>query len=92
MIRYIYDNKTDEFMATAAGSMADVLAELCVLLSTCYNLIRSQDPQAAEVFREGVAHLCKLDSPVWDKEDVPDPVDGYKLVHVWREEAHDDDV
>lgn len=53
MIRYICDNKTDEFMATAAGNMADVLAELCLLLATSYNLIRAQDPQAAEVFREG---------------------------------------
>ena len=92
MIRYICDNKTHEFMVTAKGNMADVLAELGLLLSTSYNLIRAQDPQAAEVFREGVAHLCKMDSPVWDKEDVQDPVAGYKLVHVRREEAHDDDV
>ena len=92
MIRFICNTKTDEFMAPTAGNMVDVLAELFLLLNTSYNLIRSQDPQAAEVFREGVAHLCKVDSPVWDKEDVQDPVDGYKLVHVWREEARDDDV
>ena len=92
MIRYICDNKTHEFVATAKGNMTDVLAELGLLLSTSYNLIRAQDPQAAELFREGVAHLCKLDSPVWDKKDVPDPVSGYKLVRVRREEAHDDDV
>ena len=92
MIRYIIDNKTDEFMATAAGSMADVLAELCLLLAMSYNLIRAQDPQAAEPFPEGVAHLWNLVSPVGDKEDVQDPVGGYKLVRVWREEAHDDDV
>ena len=82
MIRYIFDEAKHEFTAAASGSPKDIASELGVLVSTSYNLIRSCDPQAAEAFRMFLLSALMPDSPVWDKEAVPDPQNGVKIVRV----------
>ena len=80
MIRFIYDH--DEIIANANGSAAEITAELGVLISISYNLIRSRSPEAAEAFKSGLLLALLPDSPVWDKDDVPDPRVGVKMVRV----------
>ena len=82
MIRYIFDEAKHEFAAAASGSPTGIASELGVLVSTSYNLIRSRDPQAAEAFRMFLLSALMPDSPVWDKEAVPDPQNGVKIVRV----------
>lgn len=82
MIRYIFDEAKHEFTAAASGRPTDIASELGVLVSTSYNLIRSRDPQAAEAFRMFLLSALMPDSPVWDKEAVPDPQNGVKIVRV----------
>ena len=82
MIRYIYDHEGRELSAQASGSASELSAELGVLISISYNLIRSRSPKAAEAFKQGVILALLPDSPVWDKDDVPDPRVGIKMVRV----------
>lgn len=82
MIRYIFDEAKHEFTVAASGSPKDIASELGVLVSTSYNLIRSRDPQAVEAFRMFLLSALMPDSPVWDKEAVPDPQNGVKIVRV----------
>ena len=82
MIRYIFDEAKHEFTAAASRSPKDIASELGVLVSISYNLIRSRDPQEAEAFRMFLLSALMPDSPVWDKEAVPDPQNGVKIVRV----------
>lgn len=82
MIRFIYDHDGHEVMANANGSASEITAELGVLISISYNLIRSRSPEAAEAFKRGLLLALLPDSPVWDKDDVPDPRVGVKMVRV----------
>ena len=82
MIRFIYDKAGNEIQATASGNAGEITSELGVLINISYNLIRSRSPKAAEAFRQGLVVLLLPDSPVWDKDDVPDPSDGVKIVRI----------
>lgn len=82
MIRFIYDEAGHEIQAIASGNAREITSELGVLINISYNLIRSRSPKAAEVFRQDLVVLLLPDSPVWDKDDVPDPSDGVKIVRI----------
>ena len=82
MIRFIYDEAGHEISATASGNAREITSELGVLINISYNLIRSRSPKAAEAFRQDLVVLLLPDSPVWDKDDVPDPSDGVKIVRI----------
>lgn len=82
MIRFIYDKAGHEIQATASGNAGEITSEPGVLINISYNLIRSRSPKAAEAFRQGLVVLLLPDSPVWDKDDVPDPSDGVKIVRI----------
>lgn len=82
MIRFICDEVGHEISATASGNAREITSELGVLINISYNLIRSRSPKAAEAFRQDLVVLLLPDSPVWDKDDVPDPSDGVKIVRI----------
>lgn len=82
MIRFIYDEEGHEIQATASGCLREIVSELGVLINISYNLIRSRSPEAAEAFRHGLILSLLPGSPVWDKEAVPDPSDGIKMVRI----------
>lgn len=92
MIRYIFDEAKHEVVTAASGSPMDIASELGLLVGTSYKLLRSRDPQAAEAFRMFLISALMPDSPVWAKEDVPDPQEGIKFVRVKnlsKEESHE---
>ena len=92
MIRYIFDEAKHEVVAAASGSPMGIASELGLLVGTSYNLLRSRDPQAAEAFRMFLISALMPDGPVWDKEAVPDPQEGFKIVRVKnlsKEESHE---
>lgn len=91
MIRYIFDESAHKFEAVASGSPMSIASELGLLVGTSYNLIRSRDPRAAEAFRMFLIPVLMPDSPVWDKDDVPDPREGIKFVRVTngKERTHE---
>ena len=82
MIRFIVDMDTNETEVSSSGSLSDIVAELGCCVSLAYNLIRSRNAEAAEAFKRGFSVISCPDSPVWDKEDVPDPRNGVKIVRV----------
>lgn len=45
-------------------------------------MIRFIYDEAAEAFRHGLILSLLPGSPVWDKEAVPDPSDGIKMVRI----------
>lgn len=80
MIRFIYDDDRHEFQATASGSVVEMTTELGVLINISYNLIRAQSPLMAERFKRSLIITVHPDSPIWDKDNVPDPSVGVKFV------------
>ena len=82
MIRFVADRKNGEFLVDASGGISEVLADLGCCVSLAYNLIRSRNAEAAENFKRGFFMISCPDSPVWDKEDVPDPQNEVKIVRV----------
>lgn len=76
MIRYIYDDSHGERVAQAAGTADEIAAELGTLIGDSYNLIRSRNPEAAELFRRCVMVSVLPDSPVWTKREIQNPRDG----------------
>lgn len=82
MIRFIYDHKSLETVASASGNAPDIASELGYLVSIAYNLIRSRSPEMAEVFRRSIIAVLAPESPVWDKENIPDPPMGIKEVRI----------
>ena len=92
MIEFVY-RKDHSISANASGNIAEIATELGLLFNTAYNLMRSRSPEHAEAFKRGVLLIMQPDSPVWDKEDIPDPQNGIKLVRVLgrgREDHHDE--
>lgn len=90
MIRFISDPEHGEFTASASGNISEVVVEVGVCINTAYNLLRSRDPDAAQCFKQALLVTFRPDSPVWDKEDVPDPHNGIKIVRIrnFESEAH----
>lgn len=82
MIRFISDPEHGEFTASASGNISEVVVEIGVCINTAYNLLRSRDPDAAQGFKQALLVTFRPDSPVWDKEDVPNPQEGIKIVRV----------
>ena len=82
MIRFIYDEEGHEIQATASGCASEIVSELGVLINISYNLIRSRSPKAAEAFRHGLLVSLVPCSPVWEKESVPDPCVGVKIIRI----------
>ena len=80
MIRFIVDLDNHETEISSSGSISDVVAEIGCCISIAYNMIRSSSPSAAEIFKQAMIYALLPDMPVWDKEDVPDPTDGVKIV------------
>ena len=85
MIRYIYDGAHGEHVAQAAGSADEIAAELGVLIGDSYNLIRSRDPEAAELSRRCVMVSMLPDSPVWTKREIQNPRNGVLYCMVKKE-------
>ena len=86
MIRYIYDDGRGEFIASASGKPSVVASELGCLVSVSYNMFRSQRPDVAEDFKKLLIISLAPNSPVWDKEEIPDPKVGIKMVHISEEQ------
>ena len=84
MIRYIYDPESGAMETTASGTATDIAAELGLLIGTSHNLIRSRNPQEAENLRMRLMAVMLPGSPIWDRQDVPDPSVGIKIVQVTR--------
>ena len=80
MIRFTYDHNIHQ--VEASGSPSDIASELGVLVSLSYNLIRSRSPEFAEEFKRDLLLSLLPGSPVWDKNDVPDPHVGVKMIRV----------
>ena len=87
MIRFIYDH--NEIQATASGRSAEITAELGVLINISYNLIRARSPEMAENFKRGLIVSVLPGSPIWDKDDVPDPSVGVKMVRIGNDQKED---
>lgn len=86
MIRYIYDDAHGERVAQASGDAAEIAAGLGLLIGDSYNLIRSRNPEAAELFRNCVMISMLPDSPVWTKREIQNPREGV-LYCVIKEET-----
>ena len=82
MIRFISGPEHGVFTAEASGSLVEIISEIGLCVNTAYNLIRSRNPAAGQAFKDAMQFLHRPDSPVWDKEDVPDPQEGIKFVRV----------
>lgn len=82
MIRFISDPEHGVFTAEASGSLVEIISEIGLCVNTAYNLIRSRNPAAGQAFKDAMQFSNRPDSPVWDKEDVPDPRNGVKIVRV----------
>lgn len=82
MIRFVSDQEHGAFAAEASGNLTEIIAEIGLCMNTAYNLIQSRDPAAALCFKKALIITFRPDSPVWDKEDVPDPKEGIKIVRV----------
>ena len=82
MIRFISDPEHGVFMAEASGRLVEIVSEIGLCVNTAYNLIRSSNPAAGQAFKDALQFSHRPDSPVWDKEDVPNPQEGIKIVRV----------
>lgn len=82
MINFVSDPEHGVFTADASGSLVEIISEIGLCVNTTYNLIRSRNAEAAEAFKRGVSVISCPGSPVWDKEAVPDPQNGIKIVRV----------
>ena len=82
MIRFIVDMDTNETEVSSSGSLSDIVAELGFCVSITYNMMRSNSPKMAELFKQALIFTLHPDMPVWDKEDVPDSKNGVKIVRV----------
>ena len=82
MIRFVWNRDAHEFEVDSSGALRDIVCEIGIRVSTAYNLIRSKDPDAAKLFKTALIATLYPDSPVWDKEDIPDPSENIKLVRV----------
>ena len=82
MIRFISDPEHGVFTAEASGSLVEIISEIGLCVNTAYNLIRSRNPAAGQAFKDAMQFSNRPDSPVWDKEDVPGPRNGVKIVRV----------
>ena len=90
MIRFISDPEHGVFTAESSGSLVAIISEIGLCVNTDYNLIRSRNPAAGQAFKDAMQFSNRPDSPVWDKEDVPDPRNGIKIVRIrnFESEAH----
>lgn len=82
MIRFISDPEHGVFTAEASGRLVEIVSEIGLCVNTAYNLIRSSNPAAGQAFKDALQFSHRPDSPVWDKEDVPNPQEGIKIVRV----------
>ena len=82
MIRFIVDMDTNENEVSSSGRLSDIVAELGCCVGITYNMMRSNSPKTAEIFKQALIFSLRPDMPVWDKEDVPDPRNGVKFVRV----------
>ena len=92
MINFVNDPEHDRFTAAASGSLGEIVSEIGLCINIAYNLIRSRNPAAGQHFQGALRFMLRPESPVWEKEDVPDPQEGIKIVRVMdfgKEGAHE---
>lgn len=53
----------------ASGTLADISAEICVVINDLYQKMKQDAPAAAKAFKAGIVHaVTDPENPVWSEE------------------------